>query len=171
MTDTVKTVPNNAPTPMSRTSVKMGGLRRELKRLGFKQVILNQSKGKEYNNAIRGKVTKDYVEFFSIPDTRKNSHEDNVSFTRSFGMNYSYIGLEKDEQTVELNYQEKTATFNPDDKTISNKVNMLYGTGSISIPEFLKFLDEALSTTFNNEEDFFAFAIKALNMKEKELKK
>lgn len=170
MTDTVKTV-SSIPTPMSRTSVKMGGLRRELKQLGFKQIILNQSKGKEYNHAIRGKVTKDYVEFFSIPDARKQSTDSNVHFVRSFGMNYNYIDLEKDEQTVELNYQEKTATYNPDDKTISNKVTALWGTGQVSIPDFLKFLDVALSTTFHNENEFFAFAVKALNMQEKELKK
>lgn len=172
MTDTVKTV----ATPMSRTSPKMGNIRRSLKELGFEKVILNQSKGREHNFTLRGKVSKDYVEFFSIRDIyRQRTVDDpaNSKFFKTFGFNYNYIGLPEENHTVEINYQEKTSTFDTKEEKYNNIVTRRLVSDPISMKDFQKILDKILERLndgkgFETPYEFLNFAIDVCKLQEED---
>ena len=155
-------------TPMSRTKNQMFQIREALKNFGMKQVILNRSKGKQYDGELRSRVVSDYVEFFVKDDPNKPKIQDGRNvFT--FGMSYSYIGKEPHEQSVQMTYMEKTEKFNPLTLKIENTINQAFNSPNISVDEFLTILNDFVAEIRNvpDETAFFSYAIERASMVQK----
>lgn len=131
-------------TPINRVNPQLKAFREAVARLDYKRRLLNKSQGKYYREAQRviGVIEEDSIELFtnintgkkaeSVEKTRGNALMDTIGFT------YRFIGLEKDEQTVQIRHQKVIRVYDPELNIFSNSVIDSHAMKEMDVKEFGK---------------------------------